>query len=310
MAPARKATRNKLPIRFIGVLLSFFKCNSFCAILFSFNDTLTGTVLRLCGIFGTVERTFFKYQATGNDFVMVDNRRLHFSKKDTKAIARLCHRRFGIGADGLILLEPDTSADFRMVYYNADGREGSMCGNGGRCIVSFARYLGLIGDACTFMAIDGLHRATVEGDRVALQMQPVEELHVTERYVWLDTGSPHHVQIWEPWEDLDVKREGARIRYGLYGADGSNINFVRPAEGRAFEVRTYERGVEDETYSCGTGVTAVALAMHHLGYLQEAPARIRTRGGDLQVRFKPEQGGYSDIWLEGPALQVFKGTLP
>jgi diaminopimelate epimerase len=254
--------------------------------------------------------SFYKYQATGNDFILVDNRGNQFSKKDTKTIARLCHRRFGIGADGLILLETDKSTDFRMVYYNADGREGSMCGNGGRCITAFANHLGLIEDSCRFMAVDGLHQAHLKDGKVSLQMQDVAEIHDTPRYLWLDTGSPHHVQLWEPWESLDVNREGARLRYGLYGSGGSNINFVHPLDGNRFEVRTYERGVEAETYSCGTGVTAVALGMHFLGHLQKAPAEIKTLGGTLRVHFSKGSQGYSNIWLEGPAELVFKGELP
>ena len=257
-----------------------------------------------------MERSFFKYQATGNDFILVDNRSNRFPKKDTKFIARLCHRRIGIGADGLILLETDKSTDFRMVYFNSDGLEGSMCGNGGRCIVAFANYLGLIGDSCNFTAIDGPHQAHIEDGRIALKMKDVAEIHDTPRYLWLDTGSPHHVQLWEPWEDLDVPREGARLRYGLYGSGGSNINFVNPLGGNSFEVRTYERGVEAETYSCGTGVTAVALGMHHLGRLPGSSAQINTIGGELQVRFSKGPEGYSDIWLEGPAELVFKGELP
>jgi diaminopimelate epimerase len=254
--------------------------------------------------------SFFKYQATGNDFILVDNRRGEFPKKDTKTIARLCHRRFGIGADGLILLETDKSTDFRMVYFNSDGREGSMCGNGGRCIAAFANYLGIIEDSCRFTAIDGPHEAHLGEGNISLQMQDVAEIHETPRYLWLDTGSPHHVQVWDPWDTLDVKREGARLRYGLYGAGGSNINFVHPLGDNRFEVRTYERGVEAETYSCGTGVTAVALGMHHLGELPEAPAVIETLGGTLQVRFSKGSEGYSNIWLEGPAELVFKGELP
>ena len=257
-----------------------------------------------------MERSFFKYQATGNDFILVDNRGNLFPKKDTKHIERLCHRRFGIGADGLILLETDKTTDFRMVYFNSDGREGSMCGNGGRCIVAFANYLGLIEDSCNFNAIDGAHRAYIKDRKVALQMKDVPEIHDTPKYLWLDTGSPHHVQLWEPWEDLEVPREGARLRYGLYGSGGSNINFVHPIGENNFEVRTYERGVEAETYSCGTGVTAVALGMHHLGRLSGSSAQIKTVGGVLQVRFSCGPQGYSDIWLEGPAELVFKGELP
>ena len=256
-----------------------------------------------------MQLTFCKYQATGNDFIMVDNRHDFFPKNDTKTIERLCHRRFGIGADGLILLETDNSTDFRMVYYNADGREGSMCGNGGRCIVAFAKYLGIIDSHCSFVAFDGVHKARISGDVVALQMQDVSQIHVKPKYLFLDTGSPHHVQLWEDWETLDAEKEGKRLRYGLYGEKGSNINFVNPLESGHFEVRTYERGVESETYSCGTGVTAVALAMHALGRASGSEAILETKGGNLRVCFTKEGAVYSDIWLEGPAEQVFKGSV-
>lgn len=256
-----------------------------------------------------MQKTFYKYQATGNDFILLDNRPDIFPKKDTKTISRLCHRRFGIGADGLILLETDKSTDFRMTYFNADGREGSMCGNGGRCVVAFARKLGIIGNNCSFEAVDGMHRAHFVGDRVALLMRDVVEIHLKPRHLWLDTGSPHHVQLWEHWDELDVRKEGERLRYGLYGKKGSNINFVKPLGTGRFEVRTYERGVEDETYSCGTGVTAVAVGMHELGLLQQGSAQIETRGGALEVRFAREAGRYTDIWLEGPCEHVYTGTL-
>lgn len=250
---------------------------------------------------------FYKYQGTGNDFILIDNRREHFPKKDTKLVALMCNRRFGIGADGLILLENDSSADFRMQYYNSDGRPGSMCGNGGRCIVAFARFLGIIGDSTTFNAVDGAHAATIEADTVSLRMMPVTEIRKKPHYLFLDTGSPHHVQLVKGLEQIHVKEEGARLRYGLYGKKGSNINFVEPAGPNAFSVRTYERGVEDETLSCGTGVTAVALAMHSLGKTDKTDITVKTPGGQLEVLFEPLEGGYRNVYLKGPAKQVFKG---
>ena len=256
-----------------------------------------------------MQMTFYKYQATGNDFIMVDNRQELFPKNDTKTISHLCHRRFGIGADGLILLETDNSTDFRMVYFNADGKQGSMCGNGGRCIVAFAKFLDLIGTECTFQAVDGVHQAQISEDQISLQMQDVPYIQSNPRYLYLDTGSPHHVQFWDDWDTLNVEKEGRRIRYGLYGEKGSNINFVKPLDSGRFQVRTYERGVEAETFSCGTGVTAVALAMYELGQLSRPQAELVTLGGTLKVRFKKGQKGYSDIWLEGPAERVFKGVL-
>ncbi|SFR44852.1 diaminopimelate epimerase [Robiginitalea myxolifaciens] len=253
--------------------------------------------------------TFSKYQATGNDFVLVDDRTETFPVDNKAFIARLCHRRFGIGADGLILLRNDTSSDFRMIYFNADGAEGSLCGNGSRCVVAFAKHLGIIGDSCNFQAIDGMHEATITGEAVRLKMGNVSEIREKEQYSFLDTGSPHHVQEVEDLPGLDVPVEGKRLRYSLYGEKGSNINFVRVTEPDRVSVRTYERGVEDETFSCGTGVTAVALALHRKGRLGEQRIAVDTAGGELQVEFNNDQhGGYSNIWLSGPARKVYEGT--
>jgi diaminopimelate epimerase len=255
-----------------------------------------------------MKTTFYKYQATGNDFVVIDNRDRHFLKSDSKRISDLCHRRFGIGADGLILLEEDPKADFRMVYFNADGHEGSMCGNGGRCAVAFAAFLGMVGESCRFVAADGMHRAEIHGGQISLEMAEVREIRATAKYSFLNTGSPHHVQQVEDLDNLDVFSEGKRIRYGLYGQQGSNVNFVEPRGADRLRVRTYERGVEDETYSCGTGVTASALALFEAGVLTRPVVQVETRGGDLEVRFTPVQPGqYADIWLKGPAEMVFKG---
>lgn len=252
---------------------------------------------------------FFKYQGTGNDFVIIDNRQGLFPKNDTKLVARLCDRRFGIGADGLILLENDKTADFTMIYFNADGSESSMCGNGGRCLVAFAHYLGIIEKEATFNAIDGLHYATLEENQVNLKMINVAEIHEKPAYSFLDTGSPHHVQIVEDLQHFDVQKEGAKLRYGLYGERGSNINFVEPSGKDTFQVRTYERGVEDETFSCGTGVTAVALAMHRLGKTTAHTVKINTPGGALAINFEPKNGAYTEIFLKGPATQVYKGEI-
>lgn len=257
-----------------------------------------------------MKQIFYKYQGTGNDFVMIDNRHLGFDKKDAKRIALLCDRRFGIGADGLILLEPHKTADFRMVYFNADGREGSMCGNGGRCVVAFAKYLGVITEEAYFEAADGMHRAVIEEDVVRLQMQNVAYVEKHGSHVYLDTGSPHHVQLHADLETLNVKEAGAQIRYGqAYHPDGSNVNFVTKVTDTVFLVRTYERGVEDETLSCGTGVTAVALAMHHIGETPECEVTLNTKGGALKVIFEKDGPGYKNIWLIGPAVQVFKGEI-
>lgn len=254
--------------------------------------------------------TFYKYQGAGNDFVMIDNRQELFDKNNTKLISFICDRRFGIGADGFILLENHPDVDFKMVYFNADGNESSMCGNGGRCITSFANFLGIIKDSATFEAIDGMHFAEINMDTVKLRMQNVSEIKRQDSYVFLDTGSPHHVQFEAQLEALDVKSKGALIRYNdMYKANGCNINFVQKISDSTFDVRTYERGVEDETLSCGTGVTAVALAMHFIGETEKHIVTLNTPGGQLQVSFDQNDKGYENICLIGPAKQVFKGEI-
>lgn len=256
-----------------------------------------------------MKHTFFKYQGTGNDFVMVDNRDNIFPKNDTKLVERLCDRRFGIGADGLILLENDGSTDFRMVYYNSDGNESTMCGNGGRCIVAFAKQLGVIDNETEFLAVDGRHHATIAEDGiVSLHMKDVNTVSVYENYVFMDTGSPHHVEIVDDLDTMDVKAIGANIRYsGLYGEKGSNVNFVAPAGNDKFSVRTYERGVEDETLSCGTGVTAVAIAMKVLGNTDANEVTLVTPGGNLKVSFEQNGKQFNNVYLTGPATYVFSG---
>ena len=242
---------------------------------------------------------------------MIDNRQqLFFDKNNTKLIRELCDRRFGIGSDGLILLENDEISDFKMVYYNADGNESTMCGNGGRCIVAFAQLLGVVKNEAQFIAIDGLHHAYVNEDQIKLQMQDVTNIEVFDSHVFLDTGSPHHVQMENNLKELDVKKDGHNIRYGEpYNKEGANVNFVSKTLDNEFSVRTYERGVEDETLSCGTGVTAVALAMHKIKQTNSNTVKLNTEGGQLIVDFKTNGDNYSDIWLIGPAKLVFKGNL-
>lgn len=254
---------------------------------------------------------FYKYQGTGNDFVMIDNRLATFPKNNTQLIEHLCDRRFGIGADGLILLENDTETDFRMVYYNSDGNQSSMCGNGGRCLVAFAKKLNVIENNTTFIATDGLHHATISADGlVSLQMIDVDAIQTTPEFSFLNTGSPHHVQLVEDLEQYNVKENGAAIRYSkLYGKQGSNINFVKKIDATTFSVRTYERGVEDETLACGTGVTAVAIAMNATGKTNATSIHLNVEGGKLAVSFDKKDGHYTNIFLIGPAEFVFKGTI-
>lgn len=252
--------------------------------------------------------TFYKYQGTGNDFIIIDNRENIFPVDNNKLVAKLCDRKFGIGADGLILLENDASVDFKMIYFNADGNTSTMCGNGGRCLVAFAKYLNIIEEETTFNAIDGLHYARIKDGQVSLQMIDVNEIKTKPNASFLNTGSPHHVQIVENLKEFNVFEEGAKLRYGLYGASGSNINFVEQINEESFSVRTYERGVEDETLSCGTGVTAVAIAMHNAGIAKKDTISIHVLGGHLKVSFT-KNGGYTDVFLNGPADFVFKGEI-
>jgi diaminopimelate epimerase len=255
--------------------------------------------------------TFTKYQGTGNDFIFIDNRQNTFPKNDTKLIEKLCDRRIGIGADGLILLENDAETDFRMVYYNSDGNQSSMCGNGGRCIVAFAKKLNLISNETTFIATDGLHKAIIqENGFVSLQMKDVEDVKVENDYVFLNTGSPHHVTLVYDIENFDVKNNGARIRYSdLYGKAGSNVNFVKQLSENHFRLRTYERGVEDETLSCGTGATATAIAMNAIGKTKSSIITLEVEGGNLEVSFERIANSYTNVHLIGPATFVFEGEI-
>ncbi|MDG2449110.1 MAG: diaminopimelate epimerase [Saprospiraceae bacterium] len=255
---------------------------------------------------------FDKFQATGNDFIMVDQRTTQYlSKKDTDTIKKLCDRRFGIGADGLILLQLTDDADFEMIYFNADGRESTLCGNGGRSIVKFAQGIGLITDECEFLAVDGVHHAIInENGGVELQMNKVTEVNKYDDHYTLDTGSPHYITFYDDIKSVNVAEQGARIRYSdNFKKHGINVNFVQK-NGTGIHVRTYERGVEDETLSCGTGVTAAAIAAS-LNY-EDLPSggavNIRTIGGDLQVKFEKEGDTFKNIWLCGPAQKVFKGA--
>lgn len=249
--------------------------------------------------------SFFKYQGAGNDFVIVDNRAQTFPKENTALVESMCQRRFGVGADGLILLEADDKTDFHMVYYNADGKESTMCGNGGRCIVAFAKKLGLIERQTTFRAIDGIHHAEVLADgRVALGMNDVLEIQKTpEGHYILDTGSPHYVIVKEnmPGEIVD---EAKKIRYNeQFKEQGINVNFIT-VSGDKVTIRTYERGVEDETLACGTGSVAAAIVAGHL--VGEDRFKVAAQGGDLEVLFQSGET-YTKVQLLGPAEFVFQG---
>ena len=256
---------------------------------------------------------FRKYQGTGNDFVMIDQRETqHLTRESVEQVRFLCDRRFGIGADGLILLQNKEGYDFEMVYFNSDGNESSMCGNGGRCIVAFAKALGVIENKCKFLAIDGDHEALIkEDDWVELKMGNVGKVEIGEDYYVLDTGSPHYVVFVEDLDDINIAESGSLIRYNdRFRKEGINVNFVEKGN-NSLLVGTYERGVEDETLSCGTGVTACAIAQYlDTGKKSETQIPIEAKGGKLSVRFSEnDKNGFEDIWLSGPATEVFRGDV-
>lgn len=254
---------------------------------------------------------FCKYQGAGNDFIMIDGRDGIKSLPQDK-IVRLCHRRFGIGADGLILLTNEAGYDFRMVYYNSDGNESTMCGNGGRCIAAFARLLQIPGDEYRFLGVDGPHVATFlpNGD-VKLQMKDVDEVKKSDGFYFADTGSPHAVVKVDDLQNEDVYQKGRELRYSdHFDKSGVNVNFVEAGKD-GLHVRTYERGVENETLSCGTGVTASVLTAAASGWISfdSTSCLVQTPGGTLSVHFKRSGNSFCDIWLVGPAVHVFDGIF-
>lgn len=254
---------------------------------------------------------FSKYHGTGNDFVLIDDREEVFPINNRAAIEHLCHRRFGIGADGLMLVRNDSKYDFRMVYFNSDGNESTMCGNGGRCIVAFAYKLGVIQDKTSFIAIDGPHDAEVVGnDYVRLKMIDVSNVEIGDNYYYLNTGSPHYISYKNGFKEEGIVEEARKIRYNnRFKEEGTNVNFVKLEENSLF-VRTYERGVENETFSCGTGVVASAISAGLKNNSNEHVYQIKTLGGDLKVSYDAdfEKNEFKNIWLEGPATFVFSGT--
>lgn len=255
---------------------------------------------------------FYKYQGAGNDFVIIDQREhTYLNRTDQAIIEHLCHRRFGIGADGLMLLQPHASYDFEMIYCNADGRESSMCGNGGRCISALAHRLGIFDDRCRFLAIDGEHEAVLIGPGlVDLRMTDISSVEQGADYYYLNTGSPHYVTFTDAsLDEVDVVQQGRAIRYSeRFREQGTNVNFVQIRD-RGIAVATYERGVEDETLACGTGVTAAAVAYHLRHPDHPTQVQVRAKGGQLEVRFQPRAGGFTEVWLSGPAEFVYEGVV-
>jgi diaminopimelate epimerase len=255
---------------------------------------------------------FFKYQGTGNDFVIIDNRNGHDLQLTFEQVKKLCDRRFGIGADGLMLLNEKPGYDFEMIYYNSDGKEGSMCGNGGRCLIKFAESIGIQKELYKFAATDGEHEARIDGDGIVyLKMNDVDIILTHHSDFMVDTGSPHYVKLVPQLASLDVVKKGREIRYSReFEKEGINVNFVEQLdEPDKIFVRTYERGVENETLSCGTGVTAAALVCYHNenGFNE---VEVKTLGGRLNVEFdRIDDGKFRNVWLCGPAERVFDGII-
>jgi len=256
------------------------------------------------------ELTFYKYQGAGNDFILIDNRNSSFDAENHLFIKDLCDRRFGIGADGLMLLQNTNNYDFQMLYFNADGKEGTMCGNGGRCLVAFARDLGIISKDTVFLAVDGKHDASIQGNNINLGMIDVNQYSMDGEAYVLNTGSPHYVQFVENLENKDVYKDGYAIRNNdSYKEKGINVNFIQQ-EGSGYFVRTFERGVEDETYACGTGAVASAMSVAlKSGKDGDFEIPIRVLGGQLHISFHKQAHQFSNVYLSGPAIQVFQGKI-
>ena len=252
---------------------------------------------------------FTKYQGAGNDFVIIDDRKEIFDINNNLMIKKICDRRYGVGADGLILLKNHSKYDFEMIYFNADGFLGSMCGNGGRCIVDFAKSLSIFDKDCSFLAADGSHYASWNHQNVSLKMNDVKVIESNNEFSFLDTGSPHYVEQVENLEKMDVFKKGSEIRNNdRFKKEGTNVNFIELKEG-VLNIRTFERGVEDETLACGTGTVASVLALHNWGVSFERPLCVNAKGGKLKVDFKFENRIYSDVFLIGPANSVYKGNI-
>lgn len=254
--------------------------------------------------------TFAKYQATGNDFILIDNRKNEY-KLSAVQIKYLCDRKFGIGADGIMLIEPHPALDFNLVYFNSDGSQ-SLCGNGSRAAVHFASQLGVVNGKTRFNAYDGEHLGELGAqDTIRIKLNDVSEIRQDDADVFLNTGSPHVVRFINSAESFPVFEEGKKIRYSKPFAawGGTNVNFVELLTDNTIFVRTYERGVENETLSCGTGVTAAALAASQKGY--QSPVKVKTLGGNLRVEFRQQSNKpyYTEIYLSGPAKKVFEGVV-
>ena len=251
---------------------------------------------------------FTKYEGNGNDFIIIDDRKEEFSEDNVLMISKLCDRKFGIGADGLILLRKHKVYDFQMIYFNSDGNESSMCGNGGRCLVSYALQLDIDLKTNSFLAIDGVHKFKVVDNEIYLKMNDVKDIVVKNGYNFLNTGSPHVVQIVENVDEINVYEQGKKIRRQFQEMNGVNVNFVS-FNNDIIKCRTFERGVENETLSCGTGVVAVALYAFKKKKISDNKIIVSTKGGCLSVSFKNDGNSFREIWLKGDINKIFDGLI-
>jgi len=253
---------------------------------------------------------FSKYHGAGNDFILIDARKIFEKELTDHEIKKLCNRRFGIGADGLMLLKSSKDFDFEMLYYNSDGFEGSMCGNGGRCITAFAVQLGIIKNKARFLASDGPHVSSVEQNGlINLKMSDVSNVFEEKGYTFLNTGSPHYIKFVENPDNIDIVTEGRKIRNSeKFIAEGVNVNFVSKYSNGLY-IRTYERGVEDETLACGTGSVAAAIAYYSKDNSIGTNIPVKTLGGKLEISFSETNVGFIEVYLKGPAVKVFEGDI-
>ena len=251
---------------------------------------------------------FTKYEGNGNDFIVIDDRKEEFSEDNVSMISKLCDRKFGIGADGLILLRKHKVYDFQMIYFNSDGNESSMCGNGGRCLVNYALQLDIDLKTNSFLAIDGVHKFKVVDNEIYLKMNDVKDIVVKNGYNFLNTGSPHVVQIVENVDEINVYEQGKKIRKQFQEMNGVNVNFVS-FNNDIIKCRTFERGVENETLSCGTGVVAVALYAFKKKKISDNKITVSTNGGSLSVSFKNDGNSFHEIWLKGNINKIFDGLI-
>jgi diaminopimelate epimerase len=251
---------------------------------------------------------FKKYQGTGNDFIMIDGRNQTIPLLNNEQITQLCDRRFGIGADGIIILHSHPKLDFEMVYFNPDGSQ-SFCGNGARCAVKFANVLNIIQEKAHFLAIDGEHKAELVNNQVAIKMNDIETINKSGNSYIIDTGSPHFITF-ASLAAYNIEEYGKEIRYSApFKKDGINVNVVEELGDDSLQMMTYERGVEAETFSCGTGATAVAIAHAYKNKKTKINTEIQVKGGVLNVQAEMQNEHYKSIFLIGPAKEVFHGTV-